>query len=436
MNWNTHHYYTARDSGLYSKLRLNDSAKQSLEQLRGVVRSRIKEIFEEAKILAKESEEKNLSLEVIHERLMNTKFKHLDNEARNDLANLFKEMEPKARESFLQLTPRFWTQGSFQYDTLNQPYIVPPQEMDIDDGTYLPMEVFEGTPVVGHRLLLLLVDTALCSLANENLSWYFEAKRTCGRIKIPSHNTHIDVPMYAVPREEFFKKVEATARINEHRALFGESEPLEDERASFKLDPDNVNLALREGDQKWCKSDPKIVADWFNDECTYYGRHLKKICRFIKAWRDVHWEKGGPSSITLMAAVVEAFRSTKIEPSDLGAGMIAVTEKLPEIFERGIESPDHTDEKLLFPPTPEDPEFKASVITKLRELHQNLYYAQSAESKTEAFNYLAKAFGNRVTDDDLIVRSEAAPAFEADPEVTSKPKKISNTLSSGYQDIA
>ncbi|MCV5925990.1 hypothetical protein OFO11_29305, partial [Escherichia coli] len=39
---------------------------------------------------------------------------------------------------------------------------------DIDDGTYIPMTVFESEPSIGHTLLLLLVDTSLKSLEAEN----------------------------------------------------------------------------------------------------------------------------------------------------------------------------------------------------------------------------------------------------------------------------
>ncbi|MFA0108165.1 hypothetical protein AB4441_24650, partial [Vibrio splendidus] len=51
-----------------------------------------------------------------------------------------------------------------------------------------------------------------------------------------------------------------------------------------KLDSENVNLALRDGEPgspKWMNSDPKIVEDWFEGECRRIGKHLRKICRYM-----------------------------------------------------------------------------------------------------------------------------------------------------------
>ena len=432
MSWNLNRYYTARKDGLLSKLKLDEGSKKGLERLRSIVRSRIREVFAEAQHLAQEGFQENFSLENLQEHLKQTKFQHLDSETRYELAGLLKDMDSDARDSFLKLRPRFWTQGSFQYDTINQPYFIPPQEMDIDDGTYLPMDVFEGTPVVGHRLLILLVDTALISLCHENHDWEFEQKKTCARIKIPEFNTHIDIPMYAIPKDEFLKKEEAL-EVNKRRHALDEvlSLSMESEPEISSLEPDSVNLALREGDQKWCKSDPKIVEDWFNDMCSDFGPSLRKLCRLMKAWRDAQWEKGGPSSIALMAAVVEVLKTTKIDEKDLGESMLSLTRKLPEVFKAGVESPDHTDEKPLFPPTPREPLFEQDVINKLSDLHKLLTFAKEAKSKDEAFNHLASVFGKRVTDRELIIRDESTPAFQHEPEKTEAPTKISTTMSSG-----
>jgi hypothetical protein len=44
----------------------------------------------------------------------------------------------KADDGFT-VRPRFFTQGCFAYRTINDPAWTPPQQMDLDDGTYLPM---------------------------------------------------------------------------------------------------------------------------------------------------------------------------------------------------------------------------------------------------------------------------------------------------------
>ncbi|MCC4820522.1 hypothetical protein LMH81_28815, partial [Vibrio lentus] len=94
------------------------------------------------------------------------------------------------------------------------------QEMDIDDGTYLPMTIFESEPKIGHQLLTLLVDSALKSLVVENKSWEFESKRTCARIKIPTERTHIDVPMYAIPKDKFLDKQVALEAAAHNRNMY------------------------------------------------------------------------------------------------------------------------------------------------------------------------------------------------------------------------
>lgn len=147
----------------------------------------------------------------------------------------------------------------FIYDTLNKPYQTPPQEMDIDDGAYLPMVFFDDTPVIGHQLLLLLVDTSLKSLVAENYGWSFEAKRTCGRIKIPSMNVHIDVPMYAIPQDKFLEKELILKEAANTRFKFKKHDGVSvEDHELYQLDSDCVNLAVRADDQKWMKSDLRM----------------------------------------------------------------------------------------------------------------------------------------------------------------------------------
>ena len=58
--------------------------------------------------------------------------------------------------------PRFFTQGSFAYRTINDPAWTPPQQMDLDDGTYLPMTFVQGAkPSVAAAAFFTIVDRAL-----------------------------------------------------------------------------------------------------------------------------------------------------------------------------------------------------------------------------------------------------------------------------------
>jgi hypothetical protein len=435
MNWSFHNYYANKTDGLISKLRLTQEQMVGLKSLRKTVRNRIKTVFDEAKTLAQRSDLAVLSMESFKVQVQKTRLKYLDPAAQDEITRLIKNMDSSTRAAFLQLSPRFWTQGSFQYDTLNRPYFAPPQEMDIDDGTYLPMTMFADKPVIGHRLLLLLVDSSLKSLVHENEGWVFETKRTCARIKILDKHTHIDVPMYAIPDDVFKSKEEASlASLNEAFAKSLDSVPSlrANNRAYYALDSNAVNLALRGDDEKWATSDPKIVEDWFEECCLRIGEHLKDVCRYMKAWRDVQWPHGkGPSSISLMAATVSILDRVPHDMNDLGATMKIIAQNLYAEFASGVESPDDTDEKPLFPPQHEHGDQERAVMAQILNLNNILTKAQSCETKDLALQTLNQAFGQRVIRSDLIVRKESAPAFKNEPDIRDKPKKISTTMASG-----
>lgn len=433
MTWNFHGYYSNRTDGLIGKLKLSEQQRASLMGLRNCVRSRTKHVFEETKQLAKEAGVASLTVESVKAKFAATNFRFLTPDTQREVAELIVRMDAGARKAFLSLTPRFWTQGSFQYDTLNKPFITPPQEMDIDDGTYLPMAMFENEPVIGHRFLELLVDTSLKSLVAENSGWEFSTKRTCARINIPDMDTHIDVPMYAIPEGQFQQKQEAVTLM---KAMTFESyDAFSDawmtNRTDYELDSDCVNLALRDDEKKWMKSDPKIVEDWFYECCQRIGLHLRKLCRFVKAWRDAQWEKGGPSSISLMAAIVNILDREAHDKNDFGAAMKLIAEHLPGEFINGVESPDPTDERPLFPPSHEHGQREFQILEKLHELPAVLLSAEVADSKENALKIINQAFGERVTNCDLIDGNKSAPAFREEPKIGDKAKNISPTMASG-----
>ena len=434
MNWNFHSYYTNRESGLLGRIILSDGEKESLKALRQVVRVRIRDTFNEAKQLVKLS--KNyLSAESLRKEFVDTKFKYLKPEDQKILAELMIELSDSLKEEFMKLNPRFWTQGSFAYNTLNRPYRTPPQEMDIDDGAYLPMMFFEDKPAIGHQLLLLLVDASLYSLAAERHGWLFEPKEMCGRIKIPARNVHIDVPMYAIPQDKFLEKEVLLEKAESLRYSIEESYDgisMVDHALYDQLDADYVNLAVRIADQKWIKSDPKDVHLWFQDACQRNGRHLRKICRIIKAWRDAtDWqESNGPSSISLMAAIVDIADRTELDTKDFGSIMLTVAKELPFVFRSGVESPDSNDERPLFPHIDVHEKKHTETISKLEELASSLESAYNAQTKQEALNTLNSKYGNRVTNSDLIVSQVAAPAYESAPIKAESSTTISKSMKS------
>ncbi|PEN23582.1 CBASS cGAMP synthase [Klebsiella grimontii] len=432
MSWDFNNYYSHNTDGLISKLKLAKTESDKLKALRQKVRERTRDVFKEAREVATDVRKQTLTLESVRLKLEQTNVRYLSPSDRADLARLIFEMEDEARDDFIKFQPRFWTQGSFQYDTLNRPFH-PGQEMDIDDGTYMPMTVFESEPSIGHTLLLLLVDTSLKSLEAENDGWKFEEKNTCGRIKIPREKTHIDVPMYAIPKELFQKKQTAadSAHLIKADSMFESVALNQDSREAYIVESDKVNLALREGARRWSISDPKIVEDWFNDSCKRIGGHLRSICRFMKAWRDAQWEVGGPSSISLMAAVVNILDREEHNGSDLAGTMKLVARLLPDEFCDGLESPDDTDEKLLFPAECDHNVHQRTIVKTMRNLHGILLDAELSVSREDALRKINEAFGKRVSNASLITSIVAAPAFHNSPSKEQAPTKINKTMVSG-----
>ena len=433
MTWNFHSYYTNRDTGLIGKLILADHEKDGLKALRQIVRERTRDVFDEARKLVKLSKQFDSAILLRYE-FKNTHFNYLSGDDQRKLSELIMELSSDLIAEFMKINPRFWTQGSFMYDTLNRPY-KPTQEMDIDDGTYLPMQFFEDKPAIGHQLLLLLVDASLKSLAAEHYGWSFEPKETCGRIKIPAESVHIDVPMYAIPFEKFIEK-EELIRKSAASQIFGEmydSVSAADHALYDQIETDCVNLAVRKDDAKWIKSDPKDVHLWFQDACQRTGQHLRKVCRTLKAWRDAgDWqESNGPSSISLMAAVVDILDRTTVDPKDFGLLMLTVARELPDTFRNGVESPDENDERPLFPPYYEHEPKHKEVMQKLEQLVDSLESAYAAPTKQDALDILNGEYGDRVQDLSLIVSQAAAPAYKSAPLKAKEAAIISSSMKSG-----
>lgn len=431
MTWSFHNYFNDKKEGLLSHLRLSSEEKRELKGLRRQVRRRIRCVFEEAKSLLQSRHKESITQLSFSKSF----FRYLKEHEQIEFASLINELDSEALEAFLKLEPRFMTQGSFKYGTLNRPYWTPPQEMDIDDGTYLPMAIFEGKPVIGHRLLQLLVDTSLKSLEQENPGWIFDPSLDkCGRIKVSSKHVHIDVPMYAIPVKQFEEKelamMEALSR-NQH-SIHANAFNFESESVDYNLDTSSVNLLVRNGEKRWIISDPKIVEDWFKSSCNRIGNHLKAICCILKAWRDANWiSGGGPSSISLMAATVKILDENPIVEDDFGSVIKLVASALPGEFRNGVESPDYTDEKPLFPSEDQHEEKHNQIILKLEEFHMALLSAEQSESKNVALDRINSVFGHRVTNAELIVSVKASAAYKQAPQVSKKPQKISESMQSG-----
>lgn len=208
------------------------------------------------------------------------------------------------------ISPRFFTQGSWGYQTINRPTHIPPQQTDMDDGCFLPMSFVRGaTPRRAADWFFSVADRALMELVQtQRWNRCDSSKPTCCRIIIDTQN-HIDVPLYAIRDEQF---VAMKNQIEFRHGVFREAIVAASEDNEYALDwtmitDEDVLLAKRDG--KWCASNPMHVTRWALSATEQNGIQLRRIWRAIKGWRDQMYSNGGgPSSICLMVIVEADFK--------------------------------------------------------------------------------------------------------------------------------
>lgn len=191
-------------------------------------------------------------------------------------------------------TPRFMTQGSAGYKTQNAP-CHPEQQIDYDIGCYFPFSEWEDEkPKTAAKEFFGEVDGILEKLSQSNNWTLDKSKNTCCRVII-ENDIHIDIPLYSIPDDEF-KTIAESIESRKSFSMMDSIEPQEDSWDDFNFD--KVLLAQREGD--WIESDPRKVNLYFKDAFEKKGEQFRRLCRYLKAWRDFKWKSGGPSSIFLM----------------------------------------------------------------------------------------------------------------------------------------
>lgn len=334
------------------------------------------------------------------------------------LAEDLKKLSSDQKKSLQKLRPKFASQGSFVYKTMNSPCQAP-QQMDLDDGIYFPVEMFEQKPVISKDLFFKFVDNTLSNLAKRK-GWDFsDKKNTCARLIIDAE-THIDIPLYAVPKERY-------EAILEKANVFDGISINSDARA--RLEPNEVNLALRNA-ESWTVSDPAVLNDYFKKSFKFYNELVggedvcRRVCRYLKAWRDHAFKSGGPSSVALMTCVVLSFqemsRSRSMEKLSDADALLECVKCLPEQLKEGVPNDaDKNKGEYLFPKKemsqPEIDEICQSAI----ELHESLQLAISAKTKNDVIKKLRESFGNRLPNlQDLITSTTSVAAV-----IRSQPAK-------------
>lgn len=358
------------------------------------------------------------------------------------LEKSFQAMDEAER---LSLRPKFRMQGSFSYSTVNDPACKPPQQVDMDDGMYFPTSIVNGIgPTIAADQLFTTVEGILRPLCVRE-GWTIEAGKpsSCVRIILDPH-AHLDLPLYAIPDEQFrydtsLMKADrgyvlkdhgaASLQMDEHAAMaFDAQTRILDEERYRALPADRIMLAHREG--IWETSDPRKLEDWFEERKRRFGQVLRFLCRYLKAWRDHQWPvlKTGPSSICLMACVVQAFEKAAVPPSDSreDSALLTVAAQLPGILLGHIPNPAVDGASDL--DTGWSLETRNEFVAKARELHASVAQALAAPSAASAVALLRARLGGRVPDDTSLVRAEEeARILSATPRQVAAPSVARST---------
>ncbi len=225
--------------------------------------------------------------------------------------------------------PRFMTQGSWSYDTCNLPCQTPPQEMDWDLGIYLPVDAWEDNAVEPRHAAAAfyrMVEQIVAPVAQAK-GWTLSRKETCVRVNLTGETAHIDLPLYVAPAKEFQTIQEHVARKALGQPWALDSATLADAQQDWD-DLRHISLALRDG--TWRRSDPRAVAKWFEKKRLRHPS-LRRLCRYLKAWRDHTWDSGGPSSIVLMICAAQALdTATKSLDNRDDLALLHVTQSLAD----------------------------------------------------------------------------------------------------------
>lgn len=307
------------------------------------------------------------------------------------------------------LQPKFRMQGSFAYHTLNEPAQTPPQEVDLDDGVFVPVSFLKDSsgphPVLASRGYFLAVERLLAPICKKNDWTLVTDKPSCVRVII-AKDAHIDLALYAIPDEEFQKLTESVlAKANnamDSRSL-AESVELYDSIYEALRD-DQIMLAHR--DEGWRASDPRKLEDWFKDALRSHGEQFRRVCRYLKGWRDHNWQSCRLSSIAIMSCTVTVYDEAPcpIANNRDDKALLQVAERLADLLGGRIVNPvvqgQYLDEGWTL-------EERNDFITKAKSLRQQLRTALNGTDRTsESLESIKAAFGPRIPNDHNLIRQD------------------------------
>ena len=347
-------------------------------------------------------------------------------EAKTDVRNCLRTGIPRVLKSKGYTNavpqPRFFTQGSWAYKTLNAPAQAP-QQADVDDGCYLPLSFVSQTtrPSVAATVFFAVAEEALADLIKERQWKLITDKSTCIRIEISSF-AHVDIPLYAIPDHEFMTLAKASAQLYGY-LTFDEALRKAERDAWTALPRNSVLLAHREYD--WMESDPRPVKEWFLAEVAARGEQLRRVVRYLKAFRDWRWSNGGPTSILLMAAAAPLFEK-RDRRDDLA--LLDVVTALPAKLRGGVKNPVDDNESL----TKRFGEERVEEAAKQFEAFEKMLRgALDAGNEAQACRWMIAEFGPRFPNMPDRVKVVSVAATIASAPATAGPSELVGRTKAG-----
>jgi hypothetical protein len=333
--------------------------------------------------------------------------------------------------------PKFRIQGSFAYHTANDCQVTPPQQIDQDDGVFLPISFLttngSSRPSIVSKAYFRLVEQALTPLCRAR-GWRLnpgKPKNTCVRIEVSSR-LHIDLPLYAIRDDAYNRLVEsALARMDKSFAADEANQTELVEEVYKGLEQAEIMVAHRE--KGWLESDPRRLEDWFTNALALYGEQLRRVCRAYKGLRDAKWSEPELSSICIMAAVVTAYeRLGGLDPDRDDVALMQTSRELAKLFAAPIENPVFPGEadKCLCGGWTE--EFRREVCSTFEDTADALQRAiEVTMHKGVALDHARGAFGPRIPDDIDLISVVGAVATIRQTQPTPQPKPLPPRTRSG-----
>lgn len=323
----------------------------------------------------------------------------------------------------LAFTPKFKTQGSWAYNTLNRP-AQSGQQLDLDDGMYVPMSMVKGSPALASTVLFSVVDHILDALCKAEGWTLFTKKNICVRVILDAE-AHLDMNIYAIPDEKMvvLEKAMKSAGVNALDAATARTAPMH-------LDPKEIYVAHRK--KGWEQSDPLQLEEWFLKAASRHSAwvDLRRVVRYLKAWRDLHWSECSLSSLILMVCAVEALDEAQNRPLSGrdDDGLLVVARALHHKLRGPIYNPVIKDRRLEEWETLERSGFEL----KARVLMNEIDGALNRETDTaNVVNRMRKLFGTRIPNDTSLVAVIASVAAVRSTEASPSPSPRVGSRTSG-----